>query len=120
MAFLCLIPILLSLLLLAVHLLRWLGPSGAVVALAPAVLLTVPRRGAARLVQIVLVLAALEWIRTGMTAILHRHATDQPWLRMAIIIGAVALFTAASALMFQAGTLRNRYGFTGRESEPAE
>jgi hypothetical protein len=118
MTFLCLIPVFLSLLLLAAHLLRWCGPVGAIIALAAAVLLAIPQRWAARIVQILLVLAALEWVRTGLAALSYRQATGEPWLRMVIIIGAVAVFTAASALVFQSRTLRDRYGLSGRESEP--
>jgi hypothetical protein len=109
MSLVLLIPVLISLLLLAAHLLRWVGPGGAVGALAVALLLAVPRAWAARLMQIALILATLEWVRTGVSAIAHRHAAGQPWLRMAIIVGAVTLFTALSALVFLARPLRRRY-----------
>jgi hypothetical protein len=35
---------------------------------------------------------------------------EQPWVRMAIILGAVAVLTLLSALVFKAGSLRRFYG----------
>jgi hypothetical protein len=34
---------------------------------------------------------------------------DMPWVRMAVILGVVALFTAFSSLVFRSKGLRKRY-----------
>jgi len=73
------------------------------------VLLAWPRAWVARLVQVALALGALEWLWTASWLIQQRLALGQPWLRLAIILGAVAVFTAASALVFRSATLRARY-----------
>lgn len=73
------------------------------------VLLAWPRVWVARLVQTALVLGAAEWLWTAFLLAQQRLALGQPWLRMALILGAVAVFTAASALVFRSTALRARY-----------
>lgn len=74
------------------------------------VLLAWPRAWVARLVQVALVLGAFEWLWTALWLVQQRLALGQPWLRLALILGAVAVFTAASALVFRSAALRTRYG----------
>jgi hypothetical protein len=38
-----------------------------------------------------------------------RQAMGQPWKRLVLILGAVALFTALSSLIFQTRSLKIRY-----------
>jgi len=63
----------------------------------------------ARLMQAVLVLGMIEWVRTLFILVDMRRALGQPWTRLAIIIGTVALFSGCSALLFQSKRLRKRY-----------
>jgi len=56
-----------------------------------------------------LILGALEWLRSLYYLAAMRIAWDQPWTRLAIILGAVALFTALSGLVFNSKALRARY-----------
>jgi len=63
----------------------------------------------ARLTQVVLVLGMIEWVRTLWILVDMRRALGQPWTRLALIIGAVALFSGGSALFFQSKRLRKRY-----------
>jgi len=109
MTLLCLAPVLLSFLLLAVHFLR----SGVLILMVLSLLLPlillVRRRWATRVVQFCLVIAALEWVRTLADRVGHQIADGEPWQRMAIILLAVAVFTAASALMFYMPPLQRRY-----------
>lgn len=53
---------------------------------------------AARTLQILLFLAAAEWVGTGFLLVEARRSDGQPWMRLAAILGSVALFTAISAL----------------------
>jgi hypothetical protein len=104
-----LLPVFLSALLLAAHFWRaGMYPLVAVCLAFPFALL-LPRRWAACLVQVALVLGALEWVRTVLNLIMIRQAAGQPWMRMAIILLSVAAFTAASGLVFRLGPLKERY-----------
>jgi hypothetical protein len=85
-----LLPALLSALALGAHLLRG-GHAGLglVVALLPLLLLA-RRRWAVVVVQAALALGAVEWLRTLWLLADLRRTHHLPWLRMAIILGAVA------------------------------
>lgn len=104
-----LLPTVLALVLLAAHFYR----AGMVVLAVSACLLPLAlllkRPWIPRLFQVVLVLAALEWCRTLYLIAQMRIAFDMPWTRMALILGAVAAFTAFAALLFETRGLRRRY-----------
>ena len=100
----------LALLLLAAHFLRAAQPAGVVVCLAGIALLFVRRRWAAYAVQVLLVLGTIEWLRTLAVLAAARRAAGEPWLRMAAILSAVALVTAASLFAFRAARVRRRFG----------
>jgi|GEM_PF-1898870 len=72
-------------------------------------LLAVPRAWAARTLQVLLAVGALEWLRTLAAIAAQRIAMDQPYLRLTVILLGVALFTAAAALVFRNARLRARY-----------
>lgn len=94
MRFHLLAPAVLASLLLGAHLLRagWLLPAVAV-ALAPLALVG-GRKIAARLLQGVLALGALEGLRTLVVLAAARREAGLPHLRLIAILGAVALITA--------------------------
>jgi len=73
------------------------------------VLLAWPRAWVARLLQAGLVAGAAEWAWTAYVLVQQRIAIHQPWTRLALILGGVALLTAASALVFRSSRLRARY-----------
>jgi hypothetical protein len=62
-----------------------------------------------QLIQVALLLGSIEWIRTLVIFVQQRIDFGQPWTRLAIILGSVALFTALSALVFRSQTLRQRF-----------
>jgi len=64
-------------------------------------------------VQILLLAGGLEWFRTLATISLARRSAGLPYLRLAVILGAVTCVTAGSALVFRSATLRERYGMDG-------
>lgn len=72
-------------------------------------LLAVPRPWAAWIAQIALVLAALRWLWLTWTLASMRAAAGVPYGRMALILGAVALFTLLAALVFRSARLRRYY-----------
>lgn len=104
-----LLPVVLSLLVLAAHFLRAGNLILVLLVLSLLWLLTVPRAWAARTVQIALILGALEWIRTLIVLASARSRTGEPALRMTIVLGVVALVTGLSALVFQTVRLRRRF-----------
>jgi len=87
-----------SLLVLAAHFLRgghWLLVL--VLALAPLLLLT-GRNWAVRTLQLILLVGAAEWVRTLMLLAAARLRSGEPFLRMALILGAVAAVSTLSAI----------------------
>jgi len=95
--------------LLAAHFYRAGQLALAVFAVGALVLLAVPRPWAARVLQVALLAGALEWLRTLALFASARMAAGQPYLRLALILLAVAAFTAASAAVFQHSRVRRRY-----------
>ena len=109
MIFLRLLPVILSILVLGAHYLRS-GPIFLVLLLLLLpFLLFVKKVWVARLMQLVLILGSLEWVRTLFALVSDRQATGQSWTRLAIILGFVALFTASSALVFRYKSIKQRY-----------
>ena len=103
------VPIALSLVVLGAHFMRY-GNSIAVLGLAGLIaLLLVRQPWVARLMQVVLILGALEWIRTLYELAQVRAALGQPYTRMVVILGVVAAVTFCSALLFQSPTLKGIY-----------
>jgi hypothetical protein len=93
------IPAVLSLLVLGAHFLRQGQTLLVVISLGLIGLVAVPRGWALRVLQVALVLGAIEWIHTLLVLSRVRAEMGMPATRMVVILAAVALFTAASALV---------------------
>jgi len=104
-----LLPVILSFLLLAAHFYRMGLLSFAVLCVALPFLLFLRQAWVPRLLQVLLLLGALEWLRALYGFAAMRIAFGEPWLRLAIILGAVALFTGLSGLVFRNGKLRAHF-----------
>ena len=104
-----LMPVFLSALVLAAHFSRADNLPMIVFSLIVPTLLLVRRPWVARAFQVLLVVGALEWVRALIAIAIQRQTLGEPWSRMAVILGAVALLTALSALVFQTKALRSRY-----------
>ena len=115
MNFLRLLPVFISFLLIAAHFYRAGLAVSAYLLLSLLFLLLIRNVWVPRVIQVVLVLAALEWVRTLVNIAEVRIGMDMPWVRMAVILGAVALFTALSGLVFRSAALRSRYSNAMRE-----
>ena len=109
---LLLLPAVLSFLVLGAHFLR----SGHFVLVALALVLTallfVRRSWAPRVVQAALVLGAVEWIRTMVELVKRRTAAGEPFVRLVVILGGVALVAVLAALLLQTARVRRWYGRT--------
>ncbi len=99
----------LALLLLAAHLAHAEWMPLAAIAVLLIGLLALRRPWAARVVQIVLVIATVEWVLTtvGLAQLRLRHG--EPYLRLVLILGAVTLYTALAAAAFQHPALRRYF-----------
>lgn len=101
MSFLRAIPGFLALLILAAHFLRAGNGLVLLAVLAMLVLIFIPRTWSIRTVQTGLVLGSLEWVWTLWGLVLERRMAGLPYLRLTVILGAVALFTGLSALILR-------------------
>ena len=98
-----------SFVLLAAHFYRGGLPAVTVVCLALPLLLFLRRAWVPGLFQLLLLLGALEWLRSIYVLVSMRIAFEQPWTRLALILGAVALFTLLSGLVFRTRALQRHY-----------
>ncbi|MDH3620681.1 MAG: hypothetical protein OER91_07310 [Gammaproteobacteria bacterium] len=102
-------PIVLSLLVLGAHFMRYGNEIGMICSIALLGLMFLRQPWVARLVQVALVLGALEWVRTLYELVQVRTALGEPATRMVIILGSVAVVTLVSALLFQSKTMKKVY-----------
>jgi len=72
-------------------------------------LLLIRQQWVARVFQVLLIIGSLVWIERLWFLAQVRQSQGEPWIRLAIILGAVALFTGLSALVFQTRSLKERY-----------
>ena len=103
------VPIVLSLLLLGAHFARYGNTIVVGLVVASMALLFVPRWWVARIMQLVLVLGALEWLRTMVLLIQGRIALGAPYARLALILGVVVAITVFAGLLFQTRELKAFY-----------
>jgi len=103
------LPIVISFALLAAHFLR--VSQFALVALCVffPVLLAIPKRWAARSVQLALIAAAIEWSLTLVLIAQQRIASGLPYTRTVLILAGIVAFTLASVFAFLLPAMRKRY-----------
>lgn len=111
MVMLYLIPPVIAFLLLGAHFFRSESLLAALLSVLAIFLVLVRRPWAARTIQVFLVLGSVEWLRSTLSLVLSRSQMGEPFLRLAIILGGVTLFTALSALVFRADRLRDHFRF---------
>ena len=104
-----LFPVILSFLLLGAHFYRAGQVVLAGLCIAVLFLLFIRKSWIPGMFQLLLVAGSLEWLRSLYFFAAMRIAWDQPWTRLAIILGAVALFTALSGLVFLNRKLKGCY-----------
>lgn len=119
MFILYLFPPVIAFLLLAAHFFRSENLLIALVCFLATFLVFVRRPWAAYAIQVCLVLGSVEWLRSAISLTLTRSESGEPFLRLAIILGSVTLFTALSALVFRTSELRNHFRI-GSVSSPKE
>ena len=108
-----------ALLVLAAHFARAQLWMLAALCVALVMVLAIPRRWAARAVQIALVAGGFEWLRTLAVLVAARVSAGAPSVRLALILGCVALATWASVLVFRRPELTARFR-SRRAGEPPQ
>ena len=104
-----LVPVILSLLVLGAHFFRNGSMLLVLGTLALIACLAARRPWVPRVAQVVLILGSIEQVRTLVVLASERQSSGVPYVRLVIILGAVALVTALSALLFETARLRRRY-----------
>jgi hypothetical protein len=112
MNFIKLLPVILSLLLLGAHFFRARMIVLVLLVIVILFMLLIRRPWVVRLVQFVLVIGGLEWVRTLFVIVRIRNMSGEPWMRLTLILGGVALLTMCSALVFRFKSLREGYNLT--------
>ena len=87
MNFIRLIPVFISFLLLGAHFVRAGQTILAVALLCVLLLLLIRQYWVPWIMQLILLLGAVEWLRTLYAVAQIRIGADMPWMRMAIILG---------------------------------
>jgi uncharacterized membrane-anchored protein len=104
-----LIPVLLSALLMAAHFLRADHLVLVVVSVIAPLLLFFRRCWATRLLQVLLFLGALEYLRYTIQIYNERIEQGRDWKRFVVIMGSVALWIFLSSLIFFIPFMRRHY-----------
>jgi hypothetical protein len=73
-------------------------------------LLVVRRPVAARVLQVVLAIGAVEWLRTAWSLASARQAAGLPYGRLLVILAAVACITFVAALLLWSPPARRHFG----------
>ncbi|GIK38765.1 MAG: hypothetical protein BroJett011_25980 [Chloroflexota bacterium] len=103
------IPLIVSAFLLGAHFLRqgnlWLVG----LCLLALGLLWVKKRWSLIVLQFLAYLGALIWASTAISIVQQRLALGEPWLRVAIILGAVVLLSVLAGLLLNTPAVKERY-----------
>ena len=102
-------PVVVSSLLIGAHFFRHGHLLFMAIGLLPLVALLIRHPLSARFIQGILVLATVSWLRTAYHLAAIRAAMGMPYMRLLIILCAVAGFTFTSIFVFQSKTLREFY-----------
>ncbi len=54
-----------------------------------------------QIVQVYMIIAGIEWIRTMVSFIIKRIELNQPWLRLAVILGFVSILAFVSVFLLK-------------------
>lgn len=107
-------------LILAAHFLRMGAMSGVLVCLAlPIVVVATRARWALRSLQVLLALGSASWIVTALRIGAQRRAAGEPWLRMALILGTVAVLSALAAALLSRRSVLDRHPASPPPPPPA-
>ncbi len=107
--FIKILPIILCSLIMAAHLGRANMFVLQIITLLVPFILIWKSKFSARFVQVFLIIYGFEWIRTIFYYARIRAGKGEDWLRLAIILGVVALLNFATILVFRSKSMKERY-----------
>jgi len=107
--FLKILPIILCFLLLAAHFGRANLLILQIISISFPFLLFWKTKIAIFIIQACLMLAGIESIRTAVYYARIRNENEEPWLRLAIILGTVVVLNFATVLVFRTKSMKERY-----------
>ena len=107
--FVQLLPVILSILILSAHFLRYSAMIEVAVCILLPFVLIYRSKTSVRILQFALVVGAVIWIDTIMNLVSMREQLGHAWTRMAFILSGVVIFTLSSSFVFYTKTLRARY-----------
>jgi NAD-dependent dihydropyrimidine dehydrogenase PreA subunit len=113
-----LLPPILSTLMMAAHFSRVDNDRLAIFCLALPFLLFIKKIWVKRVYQILLVIGGPIWIERTVILIRTRQETGESWMRLAVILITVALFTIFSSLSFETKKARKRYAIVETSTGP--
>lgn len=105
-----LLPVILSMLILGAHYLRYANMVEVAVCVGLPFLLLIRSRIVVRILQAALLVTAGIWINTVLNLVEMRQHLGAAYMRMALILCGVTLLALASMFVFYTKTLRARYG----------
>ncbi len=111
MNFVRLLPAIFSTLLIAAHFSRAGMNALAIVLLFLPFTFFIKKPYVLRVWQFFLTVAGLIWIKVGVEMLQLRIATEQPWLRLVIIIGTIAAFNGFAAVWMENKRIKSFFGF---------
>lgn len=94
---------------LGAHFLRAGNPVLTLLCLGMPFLLLIKKRWSWLLVQILVYLGAGIWAHTTLDLVRKRMAMGLPWIKPAIILGAITIFTALSGLVLNTAKVKGKY-----------
>jgi hypothetical protein len=102
-------PVIISFLLLAAHFSRNDQFLFVLISFAALGLLFIRQVWSVRAIQALLLLGGIEWVISMLRYITERKANGEDWVRLAIILSVVALFTIVSGLVFFSKKMKAHY-----------
>ncbi len=103
------LPLILSFIFLGAHYFRAGNTMSTVFVLCIPLLLLIKKSWSLFLVQFLTYVGAILWVNIAVIFIRQRWIIDEPWLRMSMILGVVALFTLWAGLLLNSKKIYSRY-----------
>lgn len=103
------IPLLLSSLITSAHFYRHYNYPLMIVSILVPLLLLIKKRWVLIVIQLFALAGAGVWIYTIVIIADERMRSGEPWIRMAVILGGVALFTLLSGLLLNLKKVKENY-----------
>ena len=95
--------------LLAAHFLRQSEFALLLLCVLTPLLFLIKKRWSLFALQMLMYLGTIVWANTTLQIVRERIASDEPWARLVIILGAVILFTIVAGLLLNSPIIKEKY-----------